>query len=176
MSAEGQMPRFFAKINQKVNISRRSLIANFILCAIFLMFADNWAALMLFVTGFNIIGYMAAPVSMGAIAPKLRIFGLVVFVLLTLLLNTVDILSNIYLGVILAVLVIIFCFFEYKRVGIKTLMILVLPFIIFICATAPVENYIINAIAGAIFYIVVTDKRYVAYCKETANKDNIVED
>lgn len=41
MSAEGQMPRFFAKINQKVNISRKSLIANFILCAIFLMFADN---------------------------------------------------------------------------------------------------------------------------------------
>ena len=46
---------------------------------------------MLIVTGFNIIGYMAAPISMGAIAPKARIFGMIVFVLLTMLLNTVEV-------------------------------------------------------------------------------------
>ena len=53
MSAEGQMQRYFAKINKKVNISRRSLIANFLICAGFLMFSDNLAALMLIVTWFN---------------------------------------------------------------------------------------------------------------------------
>ena len=79
MSAEDQMPRYFAKINKKVNISRRSLIANFLICVGFLMFSDNWAALTLIVTGFNIIGYMAAPIRMGAIAPKARIFGMIVF-------------------------------------------------------------------------------------------------
>ncbi|MDE4955498.1 APC family permease, partial [Francisella tularensis subsp. holarctica] len=62
MSAEGQMPRYFAKLNKQVNISRRSLIANFLICAGFLIFSDNWVALMLIVTGFNIIGYMAAPI------------------------------------------------------------------------------------------------------------------
>ena len=47
--------------------------------------------LMLLVTAFHIIGYMAAPVSMGALAPRTRVFGLVVFVVLTLLLNTVQV-------------------------------------------------------------------------------------
>lgn len=64
MSSEGQMPRYFAKITPIVNISRRSLLANFILSVIFLFFSDNWTGLMLVVTGFHIIGYMAAPVSM----------------------------------------------------------------------------------------------------------------
>ncbi|NDT66654.1 APC family permease, partial [Francisella tularensis subsp. holarctica] len=90
MSSEGQMPRYFAKITPIVNISRRSLLANFILSVIFLFFSDNWTGLMLVVTGFHIIGYMAAPVSMGALAPRTRLFGLVVFVVLTLLLSTVE--------------------------------------------------------------------------------------
>ena len=101
---EGQMPRYFAKITPIVNISRRSLIANFILAAIFLLFSDNWTALMLVVTGFHIIGYMAAPVSMGALAPRTRLYGLVVFVVLALLLNTVEIQTNINMSVILIVL------------------------------------------------------------------------
>ncbi len=46
---------------------------------------------MLIVTVFHIIGYMAAPVSMGTLAPRTRVFGLVVFVVLTLLLNTVQV-------------------------------------------------------------------------------------
>ena len=85
------MPRYFAKITPSVNISRRSLLANFILSVIFLFFSDNWSGLMLVVTVFHIIGYMAAPVSMGTLAPRTRVFGLVVFVVLTLLLNTVQV-------------------------------------------------------------------------------------
>ncbi|WP_150466770.1 APC family permease [Francisella sp. SYW-9] len=176
MSAEGQMPRYFAKINKKVNISRRSLIANFLICTVFLMFSDNWAALMLIVTGFNIIGYMAAPVSMGAIAPKLRIFGLIVFVLLALLLNTVEVATNIHLSIILVVLMTIFGAFEYRRVGFKNLFILIAPFIIFVCIVSPFNNYIFEGVIGAIFYLIVTDKRYVTFCKKTANEKNLVED
>ncbi|MDE4940662.1 APC family permease, partial [Francisella tularensis subsp. holarctica] len=80
-----------AKINKKVNISRRSLIANFLICPGFLILSDNWFALMIIVTGFNIICYMDAPISLGAIAPKTRIFGMIVFVLLNMLLNTVEV-------------------------------------------------------------------------------------
>ena len=56
---------------------------------------------MLVVTGFHIIGYMAAPISMGALAPRTRLFGLVVFVILALLLNTVDVETNIHMSIIL---------------------------------------------------------------------------
>ncbi|MDE4984446.1 APC family permease, partial [Francisella tularensis subsp. holarctica] len=70
LSAEGQLPRYFDKINKQVYISRRSFIANFLICAGLLIFSDNWVAIMLIVTGFIIIGYMAAQISMGAIAPK----------------------------------------------------------------------------------------------------------
>ena len=43
------------------------------------------------ITAFHIISYMAAPVSMCALVPRTRVFGLVVFVVLTLLLNTVQV-------------------------------------------------------------------------------------
>lgn len=176
MSSEGQMPRFFAKITPVVNLSRRSLIANFILAAIFLFFSDNWAGLMLVVTGFHIIGYMAAPVSMGALAPRTRVFGLVVFVILTLLLNTVEIETNVHMSIILVVLMTIYGSIEYRRIGIKNLLALVLPFIIFVCIVSPIDHYIFEGIVGGIFYWLVTDKRYVRFCKSTANEKNIIVD
>ncbi|MEY8767940.1 APC family permease [Francisella philomiragia] len=176
MSSEGQMPRYFAKITPVVNISRRSLLANFILSVIFLFFSDNWTGLMLVVTGFHIIGYMAAPVSMGALAPRTRLFGLVVFVVLTLLLNTVEIQTQINMSAILVVLITIYASLEFRRIGIKNLLMLILPFIIFVCLTTPITNYFADAIVGAIFYWFVTDKRYVAFCRSTANEKNIIVD
>lgn len=176
MSSEGQMPRYFAKITPIVNISRRSLLANFILSVIFLFFSDNWTGLMLVVTGFHIIGYMAAPVSMGALAPRTRLFGLVVFVVLTLLLNTVEIQTQINMSVILIVLMTIYASLEFRRIGIKNLLMLILPFIIFVCLTTPITNYFADAIVGVIFYWFVTDKRYVAFCRSTANEKNIIVD
>lgn len=176
MSSEGQMPRYFAKITPVVNISRRSLLANFILSVIFLFFSDNWTGLMLVVTGFHIIGYMAAPVSMGALAPRTRLFGLVVFVVLTLLLNTVEIQTQINMSAILVVLITIYASLEFRRIGIKNLLMLILPFIIFVCLTTPITNYFADAIVGAVFYWFVTDKRYVAFCRSTANEKNIIVD
>ncbi len=113
------MPRYFAKITPVVNISRRSLLANFILSVIFLFFSDNWTGLMLVVTGFHIIGYMAAPVSMGALAPRTRIFGLVVFVVLTLLLNTVEIQTQINMSAILVVLITIYAALSLEELELK---------------------------------------------------------
>ncbi|QEO57083.1 APC family permease [Francisella marina] len=176
MSSEGQMPRYFAKITPVVNISRRSLLANFILSVIFLFFSDNWTGLMLVVTGFHIIGYMAAPVSMGALAPRTRLFGLVVFVVLTLLLNTVEIQTQINMSAILVVLITIYASLEFRRIGIKNLLMLILPFIIFVCLTTPITNYFADAAVGIVFYLFVTDKRYVAFCRSTANEKNIIVD
>jgi amino acid transporter len=174
MAAEGQAPRYFTKIHEKYNFSRRSLVTNFILAAMFLLMSDSWAGLMLLVTGFNIIGYMAAPVSMGALAPKTRIFGLIVFIILALLLDTVPVALNIELAVVITTLMVIYGGLEFRRVGLKNLLYLTLPFILFLVITSPIENYVANAVIAAIFYIVVTDKRYIAFCKDTANKDNVI--
>ena len=176
MSAEGQMPRYFAKITPKVNISRRSLLANFILAAIFLFFSDNWTALMLVVTAFHIIGYMAAPISMGALAPKTRIFGLIVFVILSLLLNTVEIQTRVNMSIVLIILMTIYGSIEYRRIGMKNLFSLVLPFIIFLVIISPVDNYVFDGLIGAIFYWFVTDKKYVAFCKKTVDDRNVIVD
>ncbi len=53
---------------------------------------------------------------------------------------------------------------------------LILPFIIFVCLTTPITNYFADAIVGAVFYWFVTDKRYVAFCRSTANEKNIIVD
>jgi amino acid transporter len=176
MSSEGQAPRYFAKINEKYNISRRSLLFNFILAVMFLFTAKSWAGLMIVVTGFHIIGYMAAPISMGALEPKTKWFGLLVFIMLTMLLNVIDASTNELMAQVLAVLIIIYGVLEYKRIGVKNIIYLALPFVIFILVIAYVPNYWVNAIIAVIFYLLVTDHRYVAFCKSTANKDNVIVD
>ena len=176
MSSEGQAPRYFTKLHEKYNISRRSLLFNFILAVMFLFTAKSWAGLMIVVTGFHIIGYMAAPISMGALEPKTKWFGLLVFVMLTMLLNVIDASANELMAQVLAVLIIIYGFLEYKRIGVKNIIYLALPFVIFILIIAYVPNYWVNAIIAVIFYLLVTDHRYVAFCKSTANKDNVIHD
>ena len=176
MSSEGQAPRYFAQLNEKYNISRRSLLFNFILSVVFLFTAKSWAGLMIVVTGFHIIGYMAAPISMGALEPKTKWFGLIVFVMLAMLLNVIDVSTNILMAEVLIALIIIYGALEYKRVGIKNIIYIALPFTIFILIVSCINDYWINAIIAAIFYILVTDHRYVAFCKSTANKDNVIND
>lgn len=176
MSAEGQVPRYFAKMTPKFNFSRRSLLANFVLASIFLFMSDSWAGLMLIVTGLHIVGYMAAPVSMGALDKKTRPFGLVVFIILALLLNAVEIHVNINMTIVILILMVVYGSIEFRRVGIKDLLWLVLPFLVFLGLTSPTSSYVFDAIVGAIFYWFVTDKRYVDFCKQTANKNNIIED
>ncbi|MDE4984587.1 APC family permease, partial [Francisella tularensis subsp. holarctica] len=71
----------------------------------FLKFNDNLFALKQILTGLNIIGYMSATISMGAIEPNTRIFGMIVFLILTMLLNTVELETKIHLIIILVILI-----------------------------------------------------------------------
>lgn len=113
---------------------------------------------------------------MGALAPKTRLYGLVVFVILTLLLNTVEIETNVHMSVIIIILMTIYGSIEYRRIGLKHLLPLVLPFIVFIAIVSPINHYIFEGFVGAIFYWFVTDKRYIAFCKKTANEANVIVD
>ena len=89
MAAEGQMPRWIAKLDPVYNFSKRSMLINWVLAALVLFNAQSWAALMVVVTGYHVIGYMAAPISMGAISPKTRVPGAFVFMLLGLIMLTI---------------------------------------------------------------------------------------
>tara|TARA_B110000977_G_C10621758_1_gene316493 strand:- start:232 stop:513 length:282 start_codon:yes stop_codon:yes gene_type:complete len=93
-----------------------------------------------------------------------------------MLLNVIDASANELMAQVLAVLIIIYGFLEYKRIGVKNIIYLALPFVIFILIIAYVPNYWVNAIIAVIFYLLVTDHRYVAFCKSTANKDNVIHD
>ena len=131
MAAEGQMPKWaITKLHPKFNICRRSMMINWILTALVLLYADSWASLMVVVTGYHIIGYMAAPISMGAIKPKTRILGMIVFIVLGLIITTVPKHDLIMMNLSLLLLMVIFAIIQIRnKVKLPILISLILPLI-----------------------------------------------
>lgn len=64
MSRNGQMPKFFAKINPVHNLSRRSLILNMSLAILFLLIFHSWSQLAEFLTLIHIISYLPIPLAL----------------------------------------------------------------------------------------------------------------
>lgn len=64
MSQDGQLPSFFDRIIAKYNLSRRSLIAVFIIGVIMVFFSKNWQNIMIMVTVFQLISCVAIPVAL----------------------------------------------------------------------------------------------------------------
>lgn len=165
MAAEGQMPKWLAHISPKQSFSRRSLILNFILTAIILSQADSWAALMVVVTGFNIIGYMAAPVSMGAIKPKTKVLGIVAFVLISMLMATIPTHDMIIIDGSMSAIMFVFLLIQLKRkMSLTKVFILAFPFLIYLWAFCIVHNIYITIAIAIIFYLLITSRKYVEYC------------
>ena len=163
MASEGQMPKWLAKISPKHGFSRRSLFLNFILTAIILSKADSWAALMVVVTGFNIIGYMAAPVSMGAIKPKTRIFGLFVFALISMLMSTIPTHDMILIDGSMTAIMLVYLLIQLRlKMSLGKMSILALPF--YLWAFCIVHNIYLIVAISTIFYILITSRKYVEYC------------
>ena len=75
-----------------------------------------------------------------------------------MLLNTVEVETNIHLNIILVILMSIFGDFEYRRIGFRSLIILVMPFIIFV---STIDHTYFEGLIGAILYLIITDKRYM---------------
>ena len=178
MAAEGQMPKWtIAKLNPVYNVCRRSLIINWLLVAIVLWNSQSWSTLMLIVTGYYILGYMAAPISMGAMKPKTRLFGAFIFVLLSLIIVTIPRHDLLMMNVSLVILVAIYGGIQLtKKTNFKTLMILVLPFIIYLWLIYMNQNMIYVSAVSLLFYLTVTESRYVQFCKENATDKIILEE
>ena len=166
MATEGQMPRWIAKLCPKYNFSRRSIVINWILAAIILFCAESWATLMIVVTGYNIIGYMAAPISMGAIEPKTRYVGMIVFVILVFVMLTISSSSLMIINVSLTILLAVYGFIQYKiGINMKKIIFFVSPFLIYLWTLYCLRNVILALIVSAVFYLLITCSSYVAFCK-----------
>ncbi|WP_395947264.1 APC family permease [Caedibacter taeniospiralis] len=175
MSAEGQMPRWIAKLDPIYNFSKRSMLINWILAAIVLFNAENWAALMVVVTGYHVVGYMAAPISMGAIAPKTRWMGLIVFIILGLIMISIPKHDLLLVDASLTILLAIYAFVQHK-VGVQKLLLFILPFIVYLWLLYIVPNMWFVAAISAVFYLLITTKSYVALCKEHGDANRVLED
>ena len=151
------------------------MLINWVLAAIVLFNAESWAALMVVVTGYHIVGYMAAPISMGAIAPKTRWAGLVVFVLLGLIMLTIPAGDLMMMNSSLTILLLLYACVQYKS-GVQKLLLFILPFVAYLWLLYIVPNIWFVAILSAVFYLLITTKSYVAMCKQHGDLGRVIED
>lgn len=166
MAREGQMPKWsIGKLHPVYNLCRRSVVINLALTAIILWNSDSWASLMVVVTGYHLIGYMAAPISMGAIKPKSRIFGLIVFCLLGAIMTTLPANDLLKMNLSIAVLMAIYGFVQLsKKVKVLDLLLMSAPFNLFLWLIYFYQNIYYVVILSAIFYLFITHRKYVQFC------------
>ncbi|WP_444931630.1 APC family permease [Microbulbifer sp. SSSA002] len=165
MASVRQMPGWLAVLDPIHNLSRRSILTNWLIAAIVLAHADSWAALMVIVTGYHLVGYMAAPISMGALEPGLRYFGGIVFVLLSALMITIKPSSLLLVCSSLSVLICIYASLHITSIGIKKLAVFVLPFISYLWVLYFVQYTWLVMVFSAIIYLLISSKTYVKFCR-----------
>ncbi|MDD3267538.1 MAG: hypothetical protein PHC75_10220, partial [Burkholderiales bacterium] len=169
MALSGQMPRWtIGHIHKEYNICRRSMLINLGLTCLVLFNSDSWASLMVIITGFIVIGYMAAPVSMGAINPKTRVFGTLVFIIVSEVMFSIP--KEDLLKVNLAVMVLVASYgltlIRERKIPFITALSFLSPFVIYLWALYFCNGYTLVAIVSALFYIIITLPKYVALCKK----------
>ncbi len=64
MADNEQMPKFFAFVDPKVGLSRRSLIMNSLLAVIFILCFKNWSNLAIVLSLFHVLSYMPIPLAL----------------------------------------------------------------------------------------------------------------
>lgn len=168
MAAEGQVPKWcIAKLNPIYNLCRRSLIINWVIVTVVLWNSQSWASLMLIVTGYQVIGYMAAPISMGGIKPKTRFFGCIIFILLGLLMTTVPLHDLMMMNLSLMVLMAFYGGVQLrKKVQFATLLALIAPMMIYLWLIYVYQNMVYISAVSILFYWMTTSERYVRFCKK----------
>jgi amino acid transporter len=175
MAMEGQMPRWtITKLNPIYNLCRRSLLINWTLVALVLWNSKSWASLMLVVTGYHVIGYMAAPVSMGAIKPKTRFAGCLVFIILAFVMNTLPHHNLALMNVSIMILMFLYGIIQLtKKVNIGVLFVLISPFIIFLWLLyACSQNLVLLGVIAAVFYFFITSARFVEFCRRHKGEES----
>ena len=138
-----------------------------VMIAIVLWNAESWSSLMVVVTGYNLLGYMAAPISMGAIKPNTRIFGAVVFVVLGLIMTTIPAHDLLMMILSLVALMVIYGGVQLaKKTSFKILMGLITPFMTYLGLIYCYQNLVYVGAVSLLFYVLITSERFVQFCKK----------
>jgi len=168
MAAEGQMPEWsIGKLNPVYNLCRRSLLINWVMIAVVLWNAESWSSLMVVVTGYNLLGYMAAPISMGAIKPKTRVFGVFVFVILGIIMTTLPKHDLFMMIISLVVLMVIYGGVQLtKKNNFLILIGLIAPFMGYLGMIYLYQNLIYVGVVSFLFYLFITSVPFVQFCKK----------
>ncbi|KAB2644047.1 MAG: APC family permease [Verrucomicrobia bacterium] len=168
MAAEGQMPQWsIGKLNPIYNLCRRSLLINWVMIAVVLWNAESWSSLMVVVTGYNLLGYMAAPISMGAIKPKTRVYGVIVFVILGLIMTTLPKHDLFMMIISLVVLMVIYGGVQLtKKNNFLILLGLITPFMGYLAMIYVYQNLIYVGVVSFLFYLFITSVRFIQFCKK----------
>lgn len=169
MASAKQMPSWaITKLHPKYFMCRRSLLINWALSSLVLWNSSNWASLMVVVTGYHLVGYMAAPISMGAINPRTKFFGFIVFVILGMIATTLPIHDFYMMNLSLMLLMFIYGIIKIKNnMSIKILISFAVPFLSYLWLVYYFINHIYAVIIiSGLFYLFVTAQLYVNYCKK----------
>ncbi|WP_298769207.1 APC family permease [uncultured Shewanella sp.] len=165
MAKEKQAPTFISRnIHPKRGFSTPAIMVNFIIAVLFLLQAENWAGLMVIVTMLHLIGYMAAPISMSALNPKTKLFGLMVFIIITILMLTVPSRDILLTNIILSILSIGYLILQGKS-HIKANLLFASPPLIFLWLIYFCESMVLGGLLATGFFLLVTSRRYVEQCR-----------
>ncbi|MBX9742410.1 MAG: APC family permease [Chthoniobacterales bacterium] len=168
MAAEGQMPSWtIGKLNPIYNLCRRSLLINWFLVAIVLWNADSWAGLMVIVSGYNLLGYMAAPISMGAIKPHTRLWGGGVFAILGIVMTTIPAHDLLMMNLSLVALMAIYGAIQLtKKMNLNVLLGLITPFVAYLWLIYVYQHPVYIVLVSFSFYWLITSPNFVQFCKK----------
>jgi amino acid transporter len=169
MSKEKQVPGFISKkICPKRGIAIPSMLINFIISVIFLLQASSWSGLMVIVTMLHIIGYLAAPISMAALKPKTRIFGGIVFIIVAALINTVSSHDLLVTNLVMTGLILLYIASQGIAKA-KINLLFSTPFLTYAWLIYTFHNISGVIVISLVFFILVTNKHFVAFAQRHRN-------
>lgn len=168
MAVEGQVPKWcIAKLNPVYNLCRRSLVINWLIVTVVLWNSQSWASLMVIVTGYQVIGYMAAPISMGGLKPQTRLYGSFIFILLGLLMITLPAHDLIVMNISLMVLMAFYGGVQLSRnIQGKALLMMIAPLMVYLWMLYIYQNVFYVCGISLFFYWIMTHKKYVKFCQQ----------
>ncbi len=178
MAAEGQMPRWtIAPLHPIYFLCRRSLLINWALTTMVLWNSESWAALMVIVTGYNLIGYMAAPIAMGALTPRYRILGGLVFIILGLVLSTLTAHDFYIMNFSIMIVMGIFILLQLRNQPLVGLLLTSFPLLSYLWLILFFPQPLVVVILSGLIYLGVTSKLFVRFCVKNKQESlNLEED
>ncbi|WP_298774004.1 hypothetical protein [uncultured Shewanella sp.] len=113
----------------------------------------------------HLIGYMAAPISMAALSPHTKIFAFPVFIATSIIMYTLPNKDILLVNILLSILSVSYTLTQGKE-QLKNSLLFSSPFVIFLWLLYFNEVLWGHIIISVLFFLLVTDSRYVTLCRQ----------